>query len=241
MAQVVKIAEWAVYPWLRHGFSTRTGGVSEVYGPKELNLGLTKDDDEAAVWRNRELVVEAVGGEGPLVTVRQVHGVEVLVAGEGPLVGDGLMTGDRGLVLGMMTADCVPVLVADVKKRVVAAFHAGWRGTAGGIVELGIGRMREEFGCEVEDLVAAVGPSIGVCCYKVGEELKEIFAEELFRGDFLDLWEANRRQLLGAGVKSVSVVGECTACARVEGRRKYFSHRAENGFTGRQMGVIGMV
>lgn len=238
---LVKIDEWRVYPWLRHGFTTRVGGVSTVYGSKELNLGFTKEDDAAAVARNRELVVEGMGGGGPLVMVRQVHGVEVLVAGEGPVVGDGLMTAERGLLLGIMTADCVPVLVADVKKRVVAGFHAGWRGTAGGIVELGIARMRKEFGCDVADLVAAVGPSIGVCCYKVGEELREVFAGDLFRGDSLDLWEANRRQLVGAGVTRVSVVGECTACARVEGRRKYFSHRAEDGFTGRQIGVIGVV
>ena len=238
---LVRIAEWSVYPWLRHGFSTRMGGVSAAYGREELNLGFTKDDDAAAVARNRELVVQAVEGGGPLVTVRQVHGVEVHVAGDGLLVGDGMMTAERGLLLGIMTADCVPVLVADVKRRVVAGFHAGWRGTAGGIVELGIARMGEEFGCKAEDLVAAVGPSIGVCCYRVGGELREVFAEDLFRRDYLDLWEANRRQLVKAGVSRVSVVGECTACTRVEGRRKYFSHRAEDGFTGRQMGVIGVV
>src|SRR5205085_6803075 len=112
------------------------------------------------------------------------------------------------------------------EKRAVGAFHAGWRGTAARIVEQGIEVMRREYGSRAEDLEAAVGPSIGTCCYAVGDEVKEKFASEfqyggeLFRMDagqmYVDLWEANRRQLLDAGVQGekITVVGECTACTR---------------------------
>jgi polyphenol oxidase len=264
--EVVRVPGWARYGWLRHGFSTRVGGVSAVYGGRTLNLGFTKEDDPAAVRENRRLFMEAVAGSeaGPLVTVRQVHGtrVKVVAAGETGLEtedgravveADGLMTAAAGVLLGIQVADCVPVLVADVKQRVVAAFHAGWRGTVAGIVEQGIGTMREEFGSSVEDLVGAVGPSIGGCCYAVGDEVRGEFgrafgdASSLFedRGGemFLDLAEANRRQMVGAGLRAdaVTVLGECTGCGRLaDGGRKYFSHRVERGVTGRAMGMIGV-
>jgi YfiH family protein len=198
--------------------------------------------------------------------------------GKAVLRGDGLMTRERRLLLGVQTADCVPVLVADTRTRAVAAFHAGWRGTLARIVERGVGTMQREFGSRPKDLVAAIGPAIGACCFAVGEEVRFEFgsqfgyAPELFSEVYdsdpvrqkypmlfltarapghsnlgpqihLDLWEANRRQLLDAGVKAkaISVVGECTACARLKnGRRRYFSHRAEHGFTGRMLSVIGV-
>ncbi len=262
---VGRVASWAKFDWLRHGFSTRTGGASSVYSgdeTRELNLGFTEDDDERNVIANREAFARAVGS-GEMVTVRQVHGTVVKRVGaeltglrtedgRGVVQADGLMTAATGVLLAIQVADCVPVLVADVKRRVVAGFHAGWRGTAAGIVEQGIGQMVAELGCDPLDMVAAVGPSIGACCYTVGAEVRSTFgtrfayAEALFSyredGMHIDLAEANRRQLVGAGLRadSVTVVGECTACARVNGRRKYFSHRAERGFTGRSMGMIGI-
>jgi hypothetical protein len=183
------------------------------------------------------------------------------------------MTGEPGFLLGIQTADCIPVLVADRKNRAVAAFHAGWRGTLKRIVENGVGRMRLEFGSRPKDLVAAVGPGIGQCCYSVGEEVRSEFlsqfgyAEELFCDVYdsdpvrekypllfltarapghsnigpslhLDLAEANRRQLLDAGLPpgAISLLGDCTNC-RAD---RYFSHRASHGFTGRMLSVIGM-
>jgi hypothetical protein len=168
------------------------------------------------------------------------------------------MTDVPGVLLGVGTADCVPVLVVDVEKKIVAAFHAGWRGTVARIVELGVAKMREEYGSRVEDLVAAVGPSIGACCYSVGDEVREKFGnefkygEELFRigseddleGMYLDLWEANLRQLMDAGLteRQITMVGECTACAREEsGGLRYFSHRGEMGVAGRMLNVVGVV
>ncbi len=217
------------------------------------------------VRANREAFLRAVSGSdsAEMVTVRQVHGTAVkLVAlgetglktedGRAVVEADGLMTAAPGAMLSVQAADCVPVFVADTRLRVVAAFHAGWRGTAAGMVEQGVAKMVAEFGSDPDDMVGAVGPSIGACCYRVGEEVRERFgarlsyATELFSqreyGLHVNLAEANRRQLLGAGLRDVAVVvvGECTACSRVEGTRKYFSHRAEAGFTGRAMGMIGI-
>ena len=269
-AVLVRIPGWERLGWLRHGFSTRLGGVSSVYGPGELNLGWTKEDDPGSVAENRRRFVGAVGGGQTLVTVAQIHSATVQAVGkddgaaegllqtaEGKAVlrGDGLMTDVPGVLLGIQTADCVPVMVVDVKRRVVGVFHAGWRGTAAGIVEVGVAQMGERYGSRGEDLIAAVGPSIGRCCYSVGQEVREAFearygyAGELFSGvasgpEHLDLWEANRRQLVGAGVSAekIVVVGECSACAVVGGgRKKYFSHRGERGFTGRMMSAVGIV
>ena len=280
---------------MRAGFSTRLGGGSELYGDGDLNLGWTKEDSEETVAENRRRFMRAIAGPKPgeLVTARQFHSGMIRVVGKtGPetqslrtpegravLRGDGLMTDRAGLMLGVVTADCVPVLVADVRKRVVAAFHAGWRGTLARIVERGIGTMQLQYGSRPKDLIAAIGPAIGACCFAVGEEVRFDFesqfgyARELFSEVYdsdpvrdkypllfltarapghsnigpqihLDLMEANRRQLLDAGVSAerISVVGECTACTRLpDGRRRYFSHRGEHGFTGRMLSVVGVL
>ncbi|MGA2216901.1 MAG: peptidoglycan editing factor PgeF [Terracidiphilus sp.] len=273
------------YDWLWHGFSTRNGGLSRAYCPEdapgELNLGFTADDGRETVIANRRLLAEATSGDGatPLVTIRQIHSsVLVLCGGKGAAIdrlckGDGLMTDQPGVLLGVQTADCIPVLVADRKRRAVAAFHAGWRGTVKRIVENGVGSMRLEFGSCPEDLIAAIGPGIGPCCYSVGEEVLSefesqfVYARELFREVYstdpvrtrypmlfltqrapghssigpslhLNLIEANRRQLLDAGLKarSIQVVGGCTNCHP----DLFFSHRASKGHTGRMMSVIGI-
>ena len=281
--EIVAVPPWKKLPWLWHGFSTRRGGVSLCYAAEgssgELNLGLTADDDRHNVLRNRPLLAEAVTGDPatPIVTLRQIHSSVVVLAGSDPgsmvCKGDGLMTDHPGLLLGIQTADCVPVLVADRRRKVVAAFHAGWRGTVRRIVESGIGRMRLEFGCRPEDLTAAIGPSIGPCCYAVGEEVLAEFesqfgyARELFHEVYdtdpvrqkypmlfltqrapghspigpslhLDVAEANRRQLLAAGLKASAIhsVGGCTNCQR----ELFFSHRGSHGHCGRMMSVIGI-
>ena len=263
----------------RHGFAGRTGGVSTAYGEvDDLNLGFTASDAREHVLENRARLLEHVFGERqPRVTLKQIHSSVMHRVGrahageEARLRGDGLMTDEPGVVLGIQTADCVPVLVADRKRGAVAAFHAGWRGTLKRIVEHGVGRMRVEFGSEPDDLHAAIGPAIGACCYSVGEEVEHEFrsqfryADELFsevydadpvRKKFpmlfltqrapghsplgpnlhLDLAEANRRQLLDAGLaaESIGVSGNCTGC-RTD---LYFSYRAEQGFTGRMLAVI---
>ena len=287
---MLKIAAWERpgrlgVGWLWHGFSTRQGGLSRAYCAEdaagELNLGFTAADDGEIVARNRRLLAEAVSGDPstPLVTVKQIHSSVVVLAAakdasrQGPRKADGLMTDEPGLLLGVQTADCIPVLVADRKRRVVAAFHAGWRGTVKRIVESGVGRMRLEFGCRPEDLTAAIGPGVGACCYAVGEEVvssfesqfayagalfHEVYSTDPVRTKYpmlfltqrapghspigpslhLDLVEANRRQLLDAGLKAESIhaTGGCTSCHR----ELFFSHRASHGHAGRMMSVIGI-
>jgi hypothetical protein len=270
---VLRVEGWKRYEWLLHGFSTRDGGISQVYGGATLNLGWTKEDDPTSVAENRTRFLGAVCGEragSVLVGVRQIHSGIVRVVrkadgalegtlqtkeGKAVLEGDGLITDMPGVLLGVGTADCVPVLVVDVTRRVVAAFHAGWRGTVARIVERGIAMMREEYGSQATDLVAAIGPSIGSCCYTVGEEVRSEFgrqfsyAEKLFvrptdsGGVRLNLWEANRRQLLAAGVAeaSIAMLSECTSCARNQsGGLRYFSHRSEHGIAGRMLNVVGV-
>jgi polyphenol oxidase len=267
------------------GFSTRKGGFSRAYSaddaPVELNLGFTSADDRATVEANRHLLVEAVTGNPaiPLVLVRQFHSNLVIRATrddavrEKPRKADGVITSEPRMLIGIQVADCIPVIVADRKKRVVGAFHAGWRGTVKRIVELGIGRMRLEFGCRPQDLVAAIGPGIGQCCYAVGDEVVSEFtsqfayADDLFREVYdadpvrqkypmlfltqrapghspigpqihLDLVEANRRQLLDAGLKAqaIQAVGGCTSCQR----ELFYSHRGSQGHAGRMMGIVGI-
>jgi hypothetical protein len=285
--QWLSVPSWEKTSWLWHGFSTRRGGLSRVFcdddAQGELNLGFTAPhgqamDDRETVAQNRRLLAEAITGDAatPLVALRQIHSNLVVLADaslEQPRKADGLMTDEPGLLIGIQTADCIPILVADRKRRVVAAFHAGWRGTVKRIVESGIGRMRLAFGSRPEDLTAAIGPGIGPCCYAVGEEVLSSFesqfayARELFREVYdsdpirtrypmlfltqrapghsdigpslhLNLAEANRRQLLAAGLKprAIHFVGGCTSC-RPE---LFFSHRASEGRTGRMMSVIGI-
>lgn len=280
--QFLQIHAWNRLPWLWHGFSTRLGGVSRAYcaenDPGELNLGFTAADNRDAVLQNRRLLAEAISGnpDTPLITLRQCHSKLVVIA-PGPSEtlerGDGLITSHPGGLLAVQTADCIPVLVADRRRRIAAAFHAGWRGTVQRIVESGIGTMRLKFNSRPEDLIAAIGPGVGACCYAVGEEVLSAFesqfayARELFHEVYdadsvrkkypmlfltqrapghspigpnlhLDLVEANRRQLLDAGVKrqSIRLVGGCTSCMS----GMFFSHRASNGHAGRMMSVIGI-
>ncbi len=186
-------------PWLVHGFSTRRGGFSSCYGGKALNLGFTPDDSTENVERNREGFLTALGatqadgGVWPLLQVKQIHSAIVHRADSAtaaPLAGDGLITDKPALLLAIKTADCVPVLVADGKRRVVGAFHAGWRGTLARIVQKGVGEMQRHFGSLPSELLAAIGPCIRRCCYSVGPEVRAQFesqfayAHELFEEVF---------------------------------------------------------
>jgi YfiH family protein len=179
-------------PWLVHGFSTRVGGCSAAYGGSALNLGFTQQDSRAHVEKNREAFVRALGLDPAawrLVTQRQVHSdlVHYVDAAGAHPCGDALISDRPGLLLGVQTADCLPVLLVDAKRRAVAAVHAGWRGTLRRIVEKTAGEMRRRFGTLPQDLRAAIGPGIHACCYQVGEEVRDQFhsqfayAAELFR------------------------------------------------------------
>ena len=177
-----------------HGFSTRQGGVSKCYRGDALNLGLTQHDTKENVARNRALFLGALGGENengslwPLAQLKQIHSSVVHRVNAAPgeaLAGDGLITNTPGLLLSIKTADCVPLLVADVKRRALGAFHAGWRGTVARIVEKGIGEMRRQFGIVPRDLHAVIGPCIRHCCYQVGAEVRAKFESQLHYADEL--------------------------------------------------------
>jgi hypothetical protein len=186
---ILQSQELTGIPWLVHGFSTRQGGFSRVYGKGALNLGFTKDDTKAAVERNRSAFLAELGAKRepntksslPLVTLRQVHS-DIIRFVDSPaaqqFVGDGLITDTPELLLGIQTADCLPIVLVDPKRRAIGVFHAGWRGTAKRIVEKGVGEMHRYFGSRPRDLKAAIGPGIHGCCYEVGEEVRNNFESQ---------------------------------------------------------------
>ncbi len=197
--QIVESPSLARIAWLAHGFSTRPGGASELalnrnasqaknkYAPpKVLNLGFTEWDSRKRVLENRAKFFAALGAtKMRIAALRQIHSdiVHVVGAAEFPQgdqapKGDALITREPGVLLTIQTADCIPILLADAKQRAVAAIHSGWRGTAQRIAEKTLGRMQMEFGTRPQDVIAALGPGIGGCCYEVGHEVvKELTAK----------------------------------------------------------------
>jgi polyphenol oxidase len=178
--RILQAAALSKLPWLVHGFSTRVGGVSELHGKRVLNLGFTEWDARENVKENRRSLQAAVGAQDfKLVSLLQFHSDAILQfesAPTEPSRGDAAVTKSPGLLLAVQTADCVPILLVDPKNRAVAAVHAGWRGTLARIVEKAIGRMQMQFGSQAADLLAAIGPAIGGCCYEVGTEVAAAFS-----------------------------------------------------------------
>jgi YfiH family protein len=218
-------------------FSTRQGGVSE--GPFEsLNLGRLTADEAENVEENRRRLCAAVGADPERLAMnRQVHAASVhrAEAGARGRPGDGLWTEEPGLPMVKFTADCLPIALARTNGTpALALLHAGRLGLLEGIVEAGVGALGGG------PLAAAIGPGIGPCCYAVGPEIADAYRER-FGADVvvvrnLDLWTAAERVLRDAGVESVERLDLCTACDP----ERFFSHRRDNGVTGRQ-GVIGYV
>jgi len=240
-------------PGVVAAFSTRHGGVS-TDGLASLNLSYRLSDDPDRVAKNRRRLFQALDlGQRPVVAAGQVHGGQVAVVGNanGPSVVpdvDGLITTAGDVALMLLFADCVPILAYDPERRAVGAGHAGWRGTLAGIAGELVAAMQRELGSRPRDLRVAIGPSIGACCYVVGGAVAEAFRQRwpdvaaYLRPDGaawrLDLWEANRRQLLAAEVPSgqISPAGICTSC-RVD---EFFSHRAQGGQAGRFGAIIAL-
>lgn len=211
-------------------FSTRLGGVSEP--PFEsLNLGLLTDDAEDAVVENRRRLASALGFEpGQISFARQVHGIRLVDHRNGSpeevVEADGHVVSEPGLAPLVFVADCLPVAMSGPGG--VAIVHAGWRGLAGGILAAGADA--------VAATRAAIGPGIGPCCYEVGDEVLAAFAplgEGVAEGRMIDLPEAARRLLARAGIEAVESADLCTGCEK----ELFFSHRRDEGRTGRQAGV----
>jgi polyphenol oxidase len=198
--KVVTAKKLDTIPWLIHGFSTRTGGLTTEYGGGQLNLGYTAEDSKETVNKNRALFLRRLGAASgktawPLVNLHQFHSPLIHRVRRGekvPLKGDGLITNVPGVVLAVKVADCVPVIVADRRRKAVGVFHAGWRGTVARIVQKGVGDMRMHFGSKPEDLVAAIGPAIGKCCYEIGDEVESAFENQFayWRELFEDVWDS---------------------------------------------------
>ena len=284
---ILRAKQLKAVPWFVHGFSTRAGGSSRIYGKGDLNLGFTKDDSRTTVERNRAAFLQTLGAvtrrstKGsrtlwPLITLRQIHSDIIRCVDsipDEPLVGDGLITSMTGVLVAIQTADCLPVIIVDSKRRAVGVFHAGWRGTVKRIVEKGVGEMVRCFGSRPRDMKAAIGPGIQGCCYEIGEEVRTKFESQFSYGAslfrevkdsdpvrekypllfltarapghselpkkiFLDLVDANRQQLIAAGVpkKNIETSPLCTNCHP----ELLFSYRAEKGKTGRMMAVAGI-
>jgi purine-nucleoside/S-methyl-5'-thioadenosine phosphorylase / adenosine deaminase len=225
---------------LSHAVFARHGGVSPAPW-QSLNLSRATGDSAANIAENFRRVCGAFGlTPSDAVTSVQEHGNKVAAVaanqrGERLAKFDGLVTDIPGTLLVQLYADCPPVLLYDPVRHAAGIAHAGWRGTLAGIATQMVEALSQAFGSRPADLVAAIGPAIGACCYSVGEEVRQAFTEKyadaarwLHSGAdgriYLDLWEANRAMLLGAGVSEVEVAGICTSC-RVD---DFYSARREN-------------
>jgi YfiH family protein len=180
--RLLQIPAFSKLPWLIHAFSTAPGGASPLEGEKVLNLGFTDWDTRENVQENRRRFQTAAGAKDlTLITLKQFHSDVIHLfdtTPTDPCSGDASITNRPGLLLAIQTADCVPILLVDTKKRAIAAIHAGWRGTLARIAAKTIGKMQMHFGTKLSDLLAAIGPSIGPCCYEVGTEVATQFLSQ---------------------------------------------------------------
>lgn len=234
------------------GIYTRRGGIS----PKpwnSLNLGSTVGDDRENVVENRRRLFKSIDRPvESLFDVWQVHSAEIICVDTPRLLGelhqkaDGILTHHSDVTLLMRFADCVPILLYDPIKHVVGLVHAGWQGTVKKIAEVAVQQMQIRYGSKPKDILAGIGPSIGPDHYEVGIEViskveatwgthsNELLTRRSDHHSHFNLWLANKKVLESTGVKNIEIAGICTACMKDE----WYSHRAENGKTGRFGAVI---
>jgi YfiH family protein len=244
----------AALPWLRHAVSTRLGGVSTGH-LATLNLGGRVGDSAEAVTENRRRLLATTGlPPAPWAGAQQVHGTTIARVGPegGTFHGcDGLVTSAPGVALLILIADCPCLAIVDPVHRAIALGHAGWRGTVAGMAGALVNRLVMEFGAQPDQLLAAISPSIGPCCYEVGEDVvahlrmarphdwPALLRPGRHTKPHLDLWETNRRMLIAAGLRpaNISVAGICNACQPA----LFYSHRRDQGRTGRYGMVAGIM
>lgn len=239
-----------------NGFSTRTGGVSD-FPENSLNLAGYDEDSAENIAENRRRFLNVIGGDYRLASCWQIHSADVRVvkdfddAKDGDRKMDALVSDAERVLLGVKTADCVPILLGDTKTGAYAAIHAGWRGTVQSIVLNAIEKMRELYGTNPQDLIAAIGPAATCKNYEIGQDVIDEFGKNfpnsvhLFTPTkenhaLIDLHTANKEQLVHAGVlpENISIAPLCT----MERTDLFFSYRKEKKFygkTGRLMSVIG--
>lgn len=246
---------WAETPRLSAGFTTRNGGSSRAPF-NSLNLGFNSGDQTSQVEANRAAFARSFDLEPHLLlTVNQVHGNEILLIDQpNPEVShfqrvdsDAIITNQRNIMIGILVADCFPVLLYDREKHVAGVVHLGWRGMASGLLGRTVRAMNELFGCQPGTLCAAIGSGIGAHKYEVDRPVRDAFREgvgqweriatEVSLGHWqLDLQQSCRLQLDEAGIdrSSIEAVAECTCCHK----ETFFSYRRDKGRTGRQMGFM---
>ncbi len=240
-----------------NGFSTRLGGVSS-FPESSLNLAGYDEDSAENIEENRRRFLQLFDGDFRLASCWQIHSADVRVvknsddAKDGNYKMDALISNVPNILLGVKTADCVPVLIGDTETKAFAAIHAGWRGTVDSIVKNAIEKMRVNYGTNAKDLICAIGAAACGRNYEVGQDVIDAFAEKFSTGGKLftptreghalvDLHLANKKQLLSVGVlpKNIFTVPLCT----MERTDLFFSYRVEKklyGKTGRLMSVIGL-
>lgn len=248
--------EYLVSPLLeeagvKHCFTTRLGGVSEEDHLRSMNLGTSRGDKESNVAENVRIVCEALSfTEENLSRTNQIHENKVAILTEPVEVSQGcdaLATDKKGIPLLSTSADCVPVLLYDKKKKVCASIHSGWKGTVKKICREAVFALCENYGSDPSDIIAAIGPSIGKCCFQVKKDVLDAFFESFSDVSFIkeegdgihyraDLWEAVKITLVEAGIRkeNISLAGECTCC----NNNMYFSSRAQKGKFGSLAAII---
>jgi polyphenol oxidase len=248
----LKVHQWERYDGLLHGFIGRRGGKS-VGSYAGLNTSYRVGDDAKVVSQNVCDMKQVVGiHDGRIITMKQVHGDHIIEvkdrnikeAGEA----DGMLTREKDAFLAVLTADCVPVLLAAPEKKIAAVLHAGWRGSLAGIAAKMVDFFNAEHGISPERIQAAIGPAIGPCCYEVKEDVSRPLIERWGKiadgcvanregKTFVDLRRLNRLTLEQCGVRTKQIfdVGPCTSCATED----FFSYRRERKQTGRQISFIG--
>jgi len=244
-----EIPELTKLKWTQHAFLTRQGGVS-IPPYDSLNLSDKNGDREGLVSKNENLIAKAFGFDSSrLILLDQMQQDQILLLKEpiitlpSPLEYDALITNSPNAFLGILTADCLPIFVVDQKRKVIAATHAGRQGTALHITAKVLKKMEEEFGCSSKDLLIAMGPSIGSCCYEIDGRVFhpewEPFSTSRGAGKWMvDLAQINIAQMKREGIKEeqISWINLCTHCHS----DLFFSYRKE-GRTGRQLSFIGMI
>lgn len=230
---------------VRHGFTTKLGGVST--GETEsLNLGVKRKDTRENILKNYDIICDALGMDAKkLVLSNQVHENRVRVitsddCGKGlyresDIIGiDALICAESGVPFVVFCADCVPVFFLDTKKKVCALAHSGWRSTVKNICGCVVSKMKDEFGSDAADILCAIGPSIGQCCFEVDYDVAVLFDESFCkkRGEkyHIDLWGIVEKQLTDCGIKdeNITLANICTCCNPDE----FFSNRAHKGKIG---------